>query len=337
MLGSFSLMILLFDARRPLARARRMLPRLLLYLVLPGLVSFTLICAGPLRTATVGHFWAGVESPMGTIRGLVANAIRHSPPAWESPVFLDAWVTLMEALLMVAPVFILAAAVSLWVRSLRRGGFAHVEPRLASLILLLTILAGALLALALVHELVGLRYPQARAALYLFPLSVLCGVLLIERADARPRLRAAARLAYALAALVAVQFALQLNVAHFALFRYDAGTKRIFSQILGLDPPRPGAQLRLGVDWLFAPSINFYRRMYDTRWIAPVTRDGPRGGEDYFVLLAEGYESFIADRRLEVLYTDPISGAILAARPPLTAELPPAGSPRAGEEGDVGR
>ncbi len=59
-------------------------------------------------------------------------------------------------------------------------------------------------------------------------------------------------------------------VAHFALFRYDAGTKRIFSQILGLDPPRPGAQLRLGVDWLFVPSINFHRRMYEARWIAPV-------------------------------------------------------------------
>jgi hypothetical protein len=250
-------------------------------------------------------------------------------------VFLDAWVTLMEALVMVAPVFLLAAAVSLWIRSLRRGGFAHVEPRLASLVLLLTTLAGALLALALAHELVGVRYPQARAALYLVPLSVLCGVLLIERADARPKLRAPARLAYALAVLVAVQFALQLNVAHFALFRYDAGTKRIFS--LGLDPPRPGVQLGLGVDWLFAPSINFYRRMYDTRWIAPVTRAGPSGDEDYFVLLGEGYESFIAERRLEVLYTDPISGAILAARPPLAAELPPAGSPRAGEEGDVGR
>ena len=250
---------------------------------------------------------------------------------------LDACVSLLEAVAMVAPVFTLAAGVTLWLSCLRRGGFAHVEPPLASLVFLLTTLTAALLALALAHQLVGVRYPQARAALYLFPLSVLCGVMLIERVDARPKLRAPARLAYVLALLVAVQFALQLNVSHFALFRYDAGTKRIFGQILGLDPPRPGAQLRLGVDWLFAPSINFHRRMYDTRWIAPVTRDGPRGDEDYFVLLGEGYESFIAQRRLEVLYTDSISGAILAARPPLAAELPPAGSLRTGEEGDVGR
>src|SRR5437879_11613146 len=42
---------------------------------------------------------------------------------------------------------------------------------------------------------------------------------------------------------------------------------------------------RLGIDWLFEPSINYYLRRNGWTSIAPVTRDGPRGPYDaYYVL-----------------------------------------------------
>ena len=54
--------------------------------------------------------------------------------------------------------------------------------------------------------------------------------------------------------------------------------------------------------------------MLDTPWIAPVHRNGPQGGEDWFALTADGYEAFLEEHHLEIRYVDPVSGAILAAR-----------------------
>ena len=59
--------------------------------------------------------------------------------------------------------------------------------------------------------------------------------------------------------------------------------------------------------------MNFYRRMYRLGWLEPLTRDGPEGTYDYYVLLKE-QAPLVRKLRLSVLYRDPVSGEILAVR-----------------------
>jgi hypothetical protein len=96
-------------------------------------------------------------------------------------------------------------------------------------------------------------------------------------------------------------------------WRYDAGTKRIVRLLRERHAAEPGRRVRLGVTWLLEPSFNFYRQMYDLKWLAPMTRAGPDGEYDYYVVLPQD-DAVIRGRALEPLYRDPVSEATLARR-----------------------
>jgi hypothetical protein len=48
--------------------------------------------------------------------------------------------------------------------------------------------------------------------------------------------------------------------------------------------------IRLGIDWWFAPTINFYRVTQDLIWLEPVTRKGLEGEYDYYYFHPGSFE-----------------------------------------------
>jgi len=70
--------------------------------------------------------------------------------------------------------------------------------------------------------------------------------------------------------------------------------------------------VRLGVNWQFQSALEFYRAKDRLDWLEPVTRDGPDGAYDYYVLLPED-AVVVKKRGLKLLYRDPVSEAVLAA------------------------
>ena len=45
---------------------------------------------------------------------------------------------------------------------------------------------------------------------------------------------------------------------------------------------KPGAQISLGISWIFEPTINFYRQTRKLDWLKEVNRDGYTGSYDYY-------------------------------------------------------
>jgi len=107
------------------------------------------------------------------------------------------------------------------------------------------------------------------------------------------------------------QFAVQFQTNHYAYWRDDAGTKRIVNLIRERRRARAQQSVRIGLSWEFEAGINFYRRMHQLDWMAPATREGAKGQYDYYVLLAKETQ-LVKEMGLTVLYTDPVSGAVLA-------------------------
>jgi len=42
------------------------------------------------------------------------------------------------------------------------------------------------------------------------------------------------------------------------------------------------AKIKLGINWLFEPTINFYRQTKNIKWLLPVDRKGILPNDDYY-------------------------------------------------------
>jgi len=278
-------------------------------LVGPGLLVSILILFWPLRTASRSSFYFGVESLRQTLQGLVFYSFCHARP--NDPSFLQ------DLLWHVTPKFVvyllvLLAGACLYLLVKGRGRkLEGLAPPEQSLLLLGGAAFATLALLAAAWRLAGLKYPVDRTALYWIPLfTLLCLACL---ASSPPRL-----VAWLLAApvcafllLAVLQYALQFNTRFYAQWRYDAATKRLAQLIRDRETAMAGRRVRIGATWLFEPSLNFYRQCYRMHWLEKVTRDGPHGDFDYYVL--HGPDTALVEQlRLHVIYRDEFSGTVLA-------------------------
>jgi hypothetical protein len=176
------------------------------------------------------------------------------------------------------------------------------------------LLSVALLAVA--HGAFGLPYPYQRTGLYLVPLFILT-VFALWASIRKYRLAAivAGLPLGALALLALAHFLVYFQTNHYREWRFDRSTKQMVQLIRERQRIEPRPKVRVGAMWLFEPSLNFYRERYRLAWMEPVTRNGPEGSYDYYVLLLDD-SSLVARRGLTVLYTDPFADALLAAAQP---------------------
>jgi hypothetical protein len=154
---------------------------------------------------------------------------------------------------------------------------------------------GAWCLLFVAHHTTGLLYPADRTGLYFLPLAGL--VLAAQRS----------RLAIVFALLVAIEYAVQLNWTHFYVWQYDADNRAIMRIVAEKRPAR------LGISWPLQPSLSYYRERMHLTSLAPLTRDGPDGDYEYYVL-TEADQDRIQRYGLQVIYRGPVSGTVLARR-----------------------
>jgi hypothetical protein len=172
----------------------------------------------------------------------------------------------------------------------------------------------SLAAVVAAHALLGVLYPLGRTGIYWPPLFALATVFTLPwlwRARLPGKL-AAASVCAVLAVSVGL-FAASIRTGPIPEWRYDAGTKRVIRLLMARHASEPARHIRLGVSWPLEPSLNFYRQMYDLKWLVPVTRAAPDGEYDYYVLLPQD-RALLKTRALEPLYSDPISEATLARK-----------------------
>ncbi|MGD0201731.1 MAG: hypothetical protein ABSD27_13345 [Bryobacteraceae bacterium] len=313
--------LLIADARlsgRPEAAARQF------WLVMdrlfgPALVVAFVILVIPLTRARTAAFYYGVSSLRDSVGGLVSLSYFHNQniSAWGKhiPTF-GAWHSALTEVLIPGTLLIAVALCALFLtRWIRARTLAAVEKNEKALLLAGATLAVTVAMAVFTNRAFGMPYPVGRTGIYWPPLFVLAALGILEWLRRRGRgFRLLALPWLAFLVVSAGMFAAGFTTTHYNEWNFDSATKRIALLIRDRKPSSPSAEVRVGATWQLEPSLNFYRRRYGLKWIKPLLRDGADGDFDYYVLLPADYW-LIKTRNLKVLFSDPLSQAVVALKP----------------------
>ena len=164
-------------------------------------------------------------------------------------------------------------------------------------------------------RLFGTRCATDRSAIYLIPVFLMLALLSWESLRRMPgRLAAAGVRIYGFGIAVALVHNFScLNLSHTHLWRYDAGTREVMKMLCTAVSNRATApdRYRLGLNWLFEPSANYYRLKYRMGWLRQPDRRGPDGEYDFYYLGPDD-RHIVREHGLRVIRFFPVSGAQLA-------------------------
>jgi hypothetical protein len=147
---------------------------------------------------------------------------------------------------------------------------------------------------------------QERYALFIVPLFALAATGLMSAVALKYRLIGRVGMCV-LALLFVVHFAFSMNFQYTLNWQYDAATKAMLGR-LEHEPRAANRQTKLGITWLFEPTINFYRMTHNLHWLKKVTRGGTTGNYDYYYVDTIGIAP-LKDHRILEAY--PVAGTVL--------------------------
>jgi len=107
-------------------------------------------------------------------------------------------------------------------------------------------------------------------------------------------------LTYLLALMFLLHFANTANVSTYKASPYDASSKRVIEKIMELNKGKvlDPESVSIGHNWIFEPSLTFYKFYYGLDWLSWFERNGPGGAHDYYYLLDKN-NSLIRPQRLQ--------------------------------------
>jgi len=186
-------------------------------------------------------------------------------------------------------------------------------------LLLLTgsILVVTILLHGVAHGLAGILLPMERTGIFFVPLALLIVLLVPGSLPGGAFRRVAGNVVTGAVTLFVVLFLTFGHIRYFEQWRYDANSRNVFLAVRALAQGSPGAPI--GIDWLLEPSLNFYRTLFHAEFLPPFTRRPPTIDDTIFVLLPGRSEQ---DRRLlrslplRIVLADPLSGVVVASKPP---------------------
>jgi hypothetical protein len=210
----------------------------------------------------------------------------------------------------------LAAAAAVLTRRMRSG---RAGPSAECGLLALGMLAVCLASVETQHLLFGTPFLTGRAALFLLPLFGLSLVFACDALLERTKSKWAGILAAsALGLLAAGHTAASVNVTHTHSWAYDADTKTMMEDLrsFAADRPLPPRKLRLGSEWIYQPTVNYYLVRFHLDWLEPMTRRGFEGIFDFYFYDRSDREGRLKGLTLTVLHEYPFTNRVLAFRPP---------------------
>ncbi len=131
------------------------------------------------------------------------------------------------------------------------------------------------------HILLHADYPVARFSTFVFPLFVLHFGLLMHYLH-RQGWPFAPHLAAGLALASSIAFVVHLEPRACSEWKPDMYTETMLENLTQEHERRgQGQPIKLGINWFFEPTINFYRQTHHLDWLLPVDRSGLHADDDY--------------------------------------------------------
>lgn len=181
------------------------------------------------------------------------------------------WLTAAEILTAVATI----AAVIIVLNSMRQKKQSDAPVYLALLFI------PSLLFIAQ-HHVLGSAYPVNRTVQYMIPLFIL---LLVASVPLLPELRKMPAYFIVIAGICgSVYFAQHYSMRVYGEWEYDASNETVISD---LEQLREGKPVKLAVNWMCEPGLNFERNRRKATWLVPPDRSGLNIAADFYYGFAE--------------------------------------------------
>ncbi len=176
-----------------------------------------------------------------------------------------------------------------------------------SFTLMVLLLSGLLIWLQ--YLILGVHFPVDRLALFFYPLFSLLLVFLVDSKVRKEWL--ANTLLIGISVLCIYNFVLAANMTRALNWVYDADTKEMLDDLRDLEKTRPGNEpARLGITWLFEPTIHYYRAIQDRGHVYNVHRRGLNAAQDYYYIGAPDL-SDLDPNDIQIIKTYPVTGNLL--------------------------
>jgi len=249
-----------------------------------------------------GDYYLGAPTLAAALASVVRASWRHVDPTVPSLAALSS----LEQVVCAATIASMLAIAVLAVQSMRR--WPETTARERTLVWLVLSLSTIVIQVVMAHWVAGLPYPGGRTAIYWIPLATLTAILAVDSLQSRSLPWA---VAWSLTVIVLTKDAMRFQTRAFADENYDAPGRAIIAKIVDVHG-RATRRETVGGSWQTEPAMNFYRLTRGLDWMAPVERNPPAPGYDYYVLIREDAAAVKA-LDLHVLLADGVSGTWLAA------------------------
>ncbi|MBK8500173.1 MAG: hypothetical protein IPL52_15460 [Flavobacteriales bacterium] len=189
--------------------------------------------------------------------------------------------TMMTIIQAVLTVIVVIAAVLVILNRVRRT--EGNDP----LFILVTCLVLTCAGVYLQHLLFGVDHLKGRFALFLMPMVVLVFIFMLQRSASRSIVPAAVVCSACLAGSI---YCVPQHWGTYASWEwgYDMDTKNAMHELEARHAASPTSEgrLRVGINWLFEPAMNYYRGTRGLYWMEPLTRDSLSNADDYRYVFA---------------------------------------------------
>jgi len=166
------------------------------------------------------------------------------------------------------------------------------------------------------HYLFNSNYLVERFALFLFPLFALNIAFLIDywlKIKNRYRIFIFS-VAILLALLSANNCYKGINLYCCADWGYDAETKNAVKELIAyhdkVDPIKHPA--KIGINWLFEPTINFYRQTWNIDWLLPADRNGLTANDNYCYIFKTELDTLKHKNYNVIFFSDKTETALIS-------------------------
>lgn len=139
------------------------------------------------------------------------------------------------------------------------------------------------------HVIFGADYPIARFSIFLFPLFMVHLGFLIHYLMSVKYEKVMLAVISGLALASVISFVGKADLYAYAEWAYDRNTKNMVQTLASHREKHfhGNETIELGVDWLFEPTVNYYKVTMGMDWLLPVDRNGCSEHDDYCYLFKD--------------------------------------------------
>lgn len=163
------------------------------------------------------------------------------------------------------------------------------------------------------HLILGNDYYIHRFALFFYPIFILNFIFLLNYFFELSKTTSVS-ISYLCASLALFNIYINHNTAFYKDWKIDSDVKSMMQNLVLEHEKYPNKNIRLGINWLFEPGVNFYRYTWDLKWLNPAHRRGISKYDDCFYILNTDKEYMDLSNK-PVVYKNEQTGAVLLKNP----------------------